>query len=85
LWAKGLSAKDIHKEMFHIYGRKCLSYKAVHSWVEKHLKRFNDDEEFEMGVWKWLSQQAKDYCAVGFNALVKQWDKGISVGGGYVE
>jgi hypothetical protein len=33
LWTKGLSAKDIHKEMFHVYGGKCLSLKAVHNWV----------------------------------------------------
>jgi hypothetical protein len=25
LWAKGLSAKDIHKEMFPVYGGKYLS------------------------------------------------------------
>jgi hypothetical protein len=24
LWAKGLYAKDIHKEMFPVYGGKCL-------------------------------------------------------------
>jgi hypothetical protein len=30
---KGLSAKDIHKEMFPVYGGKCLSRKAFHSWV----------------------------------------------------
>jgi hypothetical protein len=24
LWAKGLSAKDIHKEIFSVYGGKCL-------------------------------------------------------------
>jgi hypothetical protein len=35
LWAKGLSAKDIHKEMFPDYGGKCLLLKAVHTWVEK--------------------------------------------------
>jgi transposase len=35
LWTKGLSAKDIHKETFRIYGGKCLSCKAVHKWVEK--------------------------------------------------
>jgi hypothetical protein len=45
LWAKGLNAKDTHKEMFSVYGGKCLSRKAVHSWVEnvslmtKKLKR----------------------------------------------
>jgi hypothetical protein len=33
LWAKGLNAKDIHKEMFPAYGRKCLSRNAVHNWV----------------------------------------------------
>jgi hypothetical protein len=33
LWAKGFSAKDIRKEMFPVYGGKCLSRKAVHNWV----------------------------------------------------
>jgi hypothetical protein len=28
------SAKDIHKEIFPVYGGKCLSRKAVHNWVE---------------------------------------------------
>jgi hypothetical protein len=32
LWAKGLSANNIHKEMFPVYGRKCLSRKAVPPW-----------------------------------------------------
>jgi hypothetical protein len=30
LWAKELNAKDIHKEMFPLYGEKCLSRKAFH-------------------------------------------------------
>jgi ribulose 1,5-bisphosphate synthetase/thiazole synthase len=34
LWAKGLNANDIHKEMFPVYGGTCLSRKAVHNWVE---------------------------------------------------
>jgi hypothetical protein len=33
LWAKGHSAKNIHKEMFLIYGGKCLSREAVHNLV----------------------------------------------------
>jgi hypothetical protein len=33
LWVKGLDAKDIHKEMFAVYGGKCLLCKAVHNWV----------------------------------------------------
>jgi hypothetical protein len=35
LWAKGLNAKDTHKEMFPVYSDKCLSHKAVYSWIEK--------------------------------------------------
>jgi hypothetical protein len=31
LWAKGLNAKDNHKEMFPIYGHNCVSPKAVHN------------------------------------------------------
>jgi hypothetical protein len=31
LWAKGSTAKDIHKEMFPGYGGKCSSRKAVQS------------------------------------------------------
>jgi hypothetical protein len=54
LWAKRLNVKDIHKEMFPVYGGKCLSRKAFHNWVEKHGKRFADDEEVEMEVRKWL-------------------------------
>jgi hypothetical protein len=35
LWAKGLSAKDMHTEIFLVYGGKCLLRKVVHIWVEK--------------------------------------------------
>jgi hypothetical protein len=30
-----LWAKDIHKEMFPVYGRKCLPREAIHNLVEK--------------------------------------------------
>jgi hypothetical protein len=80
LWTKGLNAKDINKEMFPFYGGKCLFRKAVQNYV----KRLADDEEVEMEVWKWLRQQSDDFYAAGFDALVKRWDKCISVGGGYV-
>jgi transposase len=35
LWVKGLNAKDIYKEIFPVCSGKCLSRKAVRSWVEK--------------------------------------------------
>jgi hypothetical protein len=55
--------------------------------LKNHLggKRFADDEEVETEVWKWLKQLSKDFYAVGFDALVKRWDKCINVGGEYVE
>jgi hypothetical protein len=34
---------------------------------------------------KWLRQQPEHFCAAGFDALVKRWDKCVNVGGGYVE
>jgi hypothetical protein len=34
LWTNGLSAKNIHKEIFSCYGGKCLLRKTVHKWVE---------------------------------------------------
>jgi hypothetical protein len=36
-------------------------------------------------VQKWLKKQSKYFCAVGFDALVKRWDKCINFGGKYVE
>jgi hypothetical protein len=85
LWANKHIAKDIHKEMFPVYGGKCLPRKAVHKWVEKHEKCFTDDEEVETEVRKWLRQRSKDFYAAGFDVLVMQRDKCINVGGGYVE
>jgi hypothetical protein len=35
LWGQGLNAKDIHKEMFPVYGGKSLTRKAVRNWVGK--------------------------------------------------
>jgi hypothetical protein len=50
LWAEGLDAKDIHKEMYPVYAGKYLSHKAVHNWVEKRGNHFADDEEVKMEV-----------------------------------
>jgi hypothetical protein len=57
-------------------------------WSAKnHLdgKRFADDEEVETEVRNWPRQQSKDFYAASFDALVKQRDKCINVGGGYVK
>jgi hypothetical protein len=57
----------------------------VHSWVEKRGKCFADDEEVETEVQKWLRQELKDLNAAGVDAVVKRWDKCVSVGRGCVE
>jgi hypothetical protein len=36
-------------------------------------------------VQKWPRQQSKDIYAVGFETLIKIWDKCINAGGGYVK
>jgi hypothetical protein len=71
--------------MFPVYGGKCLSRKAVHSWIEKFSEGRSTVADDVTEVRKWLRQQSKDFYAAGFNALVKRWGKCISVGGGYVE
>jgi histone-lysine N-methyltransferase SETMAR len=55
--------------------------------LKNHLggKSFAYDEEVETEVRKWLRQQSKEFYAAVFDALVKCWDKCISVGGGYAE
>jgi hypothetical protein len=52
MWTKGLNAKDVHKEIFSVYGGKCLSRKAVHSWVANVslIRGWNGE------VRKWLRQ-----------------------------
>jgi hypothetical protein len=85
LRARRLNVKYVHKEMFPVYGEKCLWRKAVHNWVKKRGKRFADDEEVETEVQEWFRQQSKDFYAAGFDALVKRWYNCINVGEGYVE
>jgi hypothetical protein len=35
---------------------------------------FCDDKEIETKAWKWLRQQSKDFYAMGFDTMVKQWN-----------
>jgi hypothetical protein len=71
--------------MFPVYGGKCLSRKAAHSWAEKFSERRSKVADDETEVRKCLRQQSEDFCVAGFDTLVKLWDECISVGGGYVE
>jgi hypothetical protein len=55
--------------------------KEVHNWVDKFSQGLSKIAGDETEVRKWLRLQLKDFYAAGFDALVKQWDKCISVGG----
>jgi hypothetical protein len=80
-----MNVKDIHKEIIRVYGGKCLSHEVVYSWLEKFSQGRSKVVDAETESWKMLRQQPKDFCAAGFDALIKRWDKCINVGGGYVE
>jgi hypothetical protein len=49
----------------------------------KDVRKFVDDAPVQ--VRKWLRQQSKDFCAAGFDALVKRRDRCMDVRGEYVE
>jgi transposase len=88
LWAKGLNAKDIRKEMFLVYGGKGLSHKAVHNWVEKFSQghsKVSDDARPGRHVAQVAETTIKRLLCWRFDALVKRWDKCIEVGGGHVK
>jgi hypothetical protein len=51
LCAKGLNAKDIHKEVFPVYAGKCLLRRAVHNWVDKFSQgRSKDTDDAQPGA-----------------------------------
>jgi hypothetical protein len=58
---------------------------AASNWSQLGGTIFANDEEVETEVRKWLRQQSKNFCAAGFDAPVKRWNKFINVGGGHVE
>jgi hypothetical protein len=85
LWTKGLNKNDIHKKMFPVYGGKRLSRKAVHNLVEKFYQGRSKVAVDSRRSAEVSETTVKRLLSVGFDALVKRWDKCISVGGGYVE
>jgi hypothetical protein len=85
LWEKGNNTKDIHVEIFPVYSGKCLLRKAVHNWVDKITQgRSKVTHDARPGE-EVAETTVKNFNAAGFDALIKRWDKCISVGGGYVE
>jgi hypothetical protein len=68
------------KKRFVFTVRSVCFVKAVHRCVEKFSQGRSKDADDETEVRKWQRQQTKD-----LDTLAKRWDKGIDVGGRYVE
>ena len=50
LWAKGMTAKDVHKEMLPMYGEHCLSCQVGHNWMQKFSEwRTSIEDEHRVG------------------------------------
>jgi hypothetical protein len=70
-----------------IFIKKCFLFtvgSVCHNWVEKFSQgclKVTDDAQPGAEV---AETTVKIFYAVGFDALVKRWDKCINVGGGYV-
>jgi hypothetical protein len=70
LWADGLDAKDIYKDMFPIYGGSVCNAKRFTTGSITFLKDVRKSQMMPHQVRKWLRQQSKDFYATGFDALV---------------
>jgi hypothetical protein len=75
LWAKGLNAKDIHREMFPVYGGNCFSGKALMINVSLMTMRLK---------WRCCDKQKTSMLRVSKH-LQSDGTQSIDVGGGYVE
>lgn len=86
LWAKGLESKNIYKEMLLVYGKKCLSRKAVYNKMDKFsiFRNFQTANNLEMTT-MWSDSNPKNFYAAGIEAVIKRWDKCINVAGDYVK
>jgi hypothetical protein len=73
--AKGLSAKDNHKEMFPVQNGKCWSHKAFSNWVEKFSQGRSKVADDETDVRKWLRQGSKDLICYGFRRTGKAMEQ----------
>jgi hypothetical protein len=81
LWVKGLNANVLIKKGFLFTVGSVYCVKRFTTGPRNYLKEVQQSQMIQ----KWLRRQPKDLHSVGFDALVKQWDKCISVGGGYFE
>jgi hypothetical protein len=75
LWTEGLNAKDIHKEMFPVYGGNYFLLNRFTIGSRNSLNVVRKSQMMPDQVREWLRQQSRDVHAESFEALVKQLDK----------
>jgi hypothetical protein len=80
-----IQCKDIHKELFSVYGGKFLSRKLFQNWFEKFSQGRSKVADDARPSAEMAETTAKYFYVAGFEAVVKRWDKCINVGGGNVE
>jgi transposase len=79
LWAKGLNAKDIQKEIFSVCGRKRLSRNVVHNWVEKFSEgRLKVADDARPGA-EVAEATVKIFLCCGFRRTGKAMGASVSV------
>jgi hypothetical protein len=59
LQAKGLDARDIHKETFPVYSGKYLSCKAVHTWVADDAQEGHPVEIATEATVQWVDKLSR--------------------------
>jgi hypothetical protein len=84
-WGKMSQCKIYSKEIFPTYGGKCSLSKAVHNGVEKFTEERSKVVDDVRLAAELAEITVKILVCCGFDALVKRWNKCVSVGGGYVE
>jgi hypothetical protein len=73
------------KECFLFTVERVYRVKRFTTGSINYLKDVRKSQMMPDQIRKCPRQQSKHFYAAGFDALVKRWDKCISVGGGYVE
>ena len=73
LWAKGMAAKDIHKEMLPMYGEHCLSHQAVHNLEQKFSEGRTSIEDEHRVV-----RPVKEQCGRGSDSNHKNFRAQVS-------
>jgi hypothetical protein len=75
LSAKEHNASNILEEIFLFTVGSVYRVKRFKTGPRNSVKDDGKSQMMPEQARTWLSQQSKDFCAAGYEALVKRWDK----------